>query len=508
MAKFSTNLTITTPKETTSASLSGDYTEVFSLNQVLDDTDGMITILNNLAMPSSLSLNDCKTLMIKNSGISGAELSITLNGWTEAAPDADSSFAYVNILLASGDFIFLPNIRLLEYNALKSAGNSYTLNNQAPDSNMYVAVNNPPASDAQLTNEAVDNSETDIAVDDGDYFFVGDLIRIENEIMEVTAIDSNTLTVIRGSHGSTVGDYADDKPIRFPFFNAYSNFTAATGGYDTVQTDTSGRFKAMNFFGYGRAADYVAAGIVPGSISGKFYSAGYQELGLSGITSSTDSGLTASETLKLDITVDGGTLFQDLTFTLSTNTKFGGSDGVIRKIQDALDVQYYTAGNLFEKRVTVGIVNGDIRFTSGQRLSTSAILLADTGDSDTFIDAAANGRIPAAATLGSPVAARLPQDTIVDRKTGASLPNVGAMFYDDGHGNISGVCNGTINYETGAIALNGCPPNAHFVVSANYGSAHSGGNKFNTGNNNSIYKIEARSTNSKINTTIDLIGLK
>jgi len=210
----------------------------------------------------------------------------------------------------------------------------------------------------------------------------------------------------------------------------------------------------------------------------------------------------------LDITVDGGTLFQDLTFTLSSNTKFGGSDVVIRKIQDALDVQYYTAGNLFEKRVTVGIVNGDIRFTSGQRLSTSAILLGDTGDSDTFIDAAANGRIPAFATLEKPVVSKLPDDVIYDKATNVEIKNVSAMFYDDGFGNISGACSGTINYETGAINLTGCPPNAHFVVSATYASAHSGGIEYTTTKSNSITGIIGRSMNPKINTTIEVIALR
>ena len=181
---------------------------------------------------------------------------------------------------------------------------------------------------------------------------------------------------------------------------------------------------------------------------------------------------------------------------------------MIRKIQDALDVQYYTAGNLFEKRVTVGIVNGDIRFTSGQHLSTSAILLADTGDAGSFLDAAANGRIPIAGDIEAPVAARLPDDTITDRKTGISSPNNGVFFYDDGRGNILGACSGTINYETGAIDLNGCPPNANFVVSVNYGAAHSGGNKYVAANGNSIMQIQARSTNAKINTTIDLIGIR
>ena len=55
--------------------------------------------------------------------------------------------------------------------------------------------------------------------------------------------------------------------------------------------------------------------------------------------------------------------------------------------------------------------------------------------------------------------------------------------------------------------MRGCPPNAHFVVSANYGSGHSGGNKYNANTSNSIFSIQGRSTNSKLNTTIEVIGL-
>ena len=206
--------------------------------------------------------------------------------------------------------------------------------------------------------------------------------------------------------------------------------------------------------------------------------------------------------------MDGGTKFQDLTITVGDNLKFGGTNGIIALLQAALDTQYYTAGNLFEKKVHVGIVNGDLRFTSGSHLSTSAILIEDTGDSGSLVDASAVGRFPAAAKIGDPVAAALPPDTIINNKTGIEEPNVGAMFYDDGHGNIKGTCSGTISYDSGALDLTGCPPDAHFVVSANYGSGHSGGNKFANTEGNSIFGIFGRSMNSKINTTIEVLGLK
>ena len=312
---------------------------------------------------------------------------------------------------------------------------------------------------------------------------------------------NSTCTIVRGLYGSTAATHADDVAVRLPFFNAYADFDK----YSTAQTDNSGRYKAMNLAGTGRKSDAVADGFVAGSISGKFYSAGYQELGMSGITSSTESGLAASTAYAIDVACDGGS-DHTLAFTTSSNTKFGGSDGILRKIQNALDAGYYAAGNLLEKKVTVAIVGGDIRFTSGQRLSTSAISVTAPASGTTIFGV---GRfVMAVGAIEAPVVAKLPDDVIYDKVTNQSSPNVGAFFYDDGHGNISGACSGTINYETGAIDITGCPPNAHFVISATYGSALSGGSEFTTTLGNSITAISARSVNPKIDTTIDIIGVK
>lgn len=239
----------------------------------------------------------------------------------------------------------------------------------------------------------------------------------------------------------------------------------------------------------GSAAD----GIVAGSLAIKFYEAGYQELGLSGITPSTKTGLVASTAYKIDIAVDGGTMFQDLTVTTdSSNGNFGGRNGLIQKIQDALDVQYYTAGNLYEKKVHVGIVNGDVRFTSGQHLSNSAIALTDTGDSLSLFDAAAVGRIPAVTSLEDPVAARLSDDTI--KREGVEAHNTGAFVYDDGRGNLMGSASGTIDYRTSSINMTGAPANAEFAVSLCTGSALGSAPTLQ-----SFKYIKARSTNPKRN---------
>ena len=508
MANFKTDLTMATPNETINLSKSGDYVEIFKVTQELHsglNGNTFLEILQPSTVAGQSAVKDAKALVIKNAGLVGAEIQIKTNEWADGSstPDTMAGVSYQSYLLGAGDFIYLPNLRQANFRTdVNSLGNGYSLSNQVPDANMYVAVNNPEEGDAQLlaTGGTLNDTDTSFAVDDGSFFHVGDIIRLENEVMEVTGKSGATLTVIRGAYGSTAATHADNTALRFSFFNAYADYD----NYSVAQTDSSGRFKCSNFFGYART-DAIADGLVAGSVSGKFYSQAYQELGLSGITSSTESGLAASTAYQFTIAVDGGSAY-DVDVTTSTNTKFGGSDGVIRKIQDAFDAAFYTAGNLFEKKVTVGIVNGDIRFTSGSHLATSAIALGDSSGGDTDIWGV--GRIPAVADAEAAVASRLPDNSVYDRKSGVQSANLGSMFYDDGHGNINGVCNGTIDYKTGAMDLNGCPPNAQFVVSASYGSAHSGENRYDATAGNSIMQISGRSANNKIYTTVEVTALR
>ena len=505
MARFTANLTMTTPTETITASKSDDYEVAVNIVSEVDNNDNVIDLISSGKDIGQNTLRGCKSLLIKNTGLVGVEVVLKGEEWADASPDTNGSASNQSMLIPSGDFVYFPNLRQLNYEtATTSAANGETLDNQAPHGTMArdTGADVDTATDGSI---ASGTTTTTLYLEDGHskYFKVGDLIRIDNEIMEVTAVGTgadlanSTLTIKRGMYGSTAATHADDAPVSLTYFNAYADFDK----YSSAQTDGSGRYKAMNLFGYGRKSDAVADGFVAGSFSGKFYSAGYQELGMSGITSATESGLTASTAYAFDIAVDGGSDYT-LSFTTSSNTKFGD---IIQKIQDALDAGYYASGNLLEKRVTVGIVNGDIRFTSGQHLSTSAISISAPASGTTPFGV---GRIPAVADVEAAVAAQLPDDVVYDKKTNQSKPNVSAMFYDDGHGNISGACTGTINYETGAIDLNGCPPNANFVVSAAYGSAHSGGEEYTSALGNSINLISGRSVNPKINSTIEIIGLQ
>ena len=298
--------------------------------------------------------------------------------------------------------------------------------------------------------------------------------------------------------GSTASSgHADDNAVRLPFFNMTNKYNK----FSTAQTDKDGRYHAKNLGGYGRTLTGVSDGFVPGSLAIKFYNAGYQELGLQGITPSTPTGITASTALQFTIAVDGGSAY-DLDVTIdASNTNFGGNNGLISKIQQVFDQAYYTSGNLFEKRVFISIVNGDIRFTSGSRLSTSAITLGDSSGGDTDIWGA--GRIPAVANIEGAVDARLPDDTIRNPETFEESKN-NVFCIDDGRGNLSGVgCTGTFNLETGEIDFIG-PAEANFVFSVAYLSAHSGGVATATDNFNHLQSIGARSTNSKRDTNIKI----
>jgi hypothetical protein len=61
--------------------------------------------------------------------------------------------------------------------------------------------------------EALDNSETGVDVDHASYYQIGDVIKIEDELMLVTGISSPTLTVIRGFAGTSAATHTDDYGI-------------------------------------------------------------------------------------------------------------------------------------------------------------------------------------------------------------------------------------------------------------------------------------------------------
>ena len=519
MARLEANLTVTAGQDKDYlCSMSNDYTEVFQEIAKVDNADGFV-VLTNLSKTVPTILKGSKLIVIKNNSNVGVELQYSINEFQDNS-DIDEFTENLRItqLLGAGEYMVIPNQYFVGYTGDASGGNAKTIDNATGYSvnsgKLYVD------SVANLA-EDVDGSETAIDVNDGDYFRVGDLIQLGTttgttatniEIMRITGISTNTLTVERGLYGSITGNssaqttgHVNGANIHFPWFNTqekYDKYHDDANALGTTQTNASGRYTAQNLFGYGRSATYPT-GIVKGSFAMKFYNNGYQEFGMSGVTPNTQSGLAASTAYGINITVDGGSTFADLTFTTdASNLKFGGNNGVLSKIQSALDTQFYTSGNLFEKGVTVSIVNGDIRFASTNRTRNSAILLAAPSSATTPFGV---GRIPAIANIEGAVAARLPDDTVFDNTNYVETKNESVFAYDDGKGNIMGSATGTINYETGAVDFIG-PANAEFAVSFNYDSAHSGGLNTTADQQNSIRSISARSMNSKIDAEVEILG--
>ena len=128
-----------------------------------------------------------------------------------------------------------------------------------------------PNKDAINDNTFTDpDVDTDFVVDHGSRFRVGDQIQVEGseELMLVTSIDSNTLTVIRGYANTTAEDLADnqviniignaalegaDKPgARFTNRNRCSNYTQIF----TAAVEVSGTDMAASQLGLADEIDY------------------------------------------------------------------------------------------------------------------------------------------------------------------------------------------------------------------------------------------------------------
>ena len=517
MARLETKLEITTGNGDSDylCSMTDNYSEAYRTLAKVSNVDAFIT-LATLSKINTSVLKGSKVILIKNNSKVGVELRFQINEFGNTLNhDVYTEDLHISQYLAGGEYLLLPNQFLYGYNADASGGNAGTVDNQGGyDIDTTLAVDSGADNDSATEDAMTDDTDavivylewTSAVNNHANYFVVGDLIRIDDEIMEVTGkgdvsdLANTFLNVKRGLYGSTIAVHADDVPVEFPYFNTQGNFD----DYAYAQTNASGIYTANNLIGQGRqASTSQPTGIVRGSIALKFYNSGYQELNLTGITPSTHSGLAASTEYKFNITADGGSVFANLAFTTdASNLNFGGNNGIIGKIQAALDAQFYTAGNLFQKKVSVGIVNGDVRFTSGDRTRASAILLATPGSGTTPFGV---GRLPAIAAVEPAIAASLPDDTIFAKDTNLETTNISAFAYDDGKGNILGAASGSINYQTGAIRLNG-PANAEFVVSCNHSSVLSGGVTTASNLENGIVQISARSCNSKINAEIEIIG--
>ena len=551
-----------------------NYTEKASIVQDLDQTDSFIKLSGFSKNFAALTVHNAKAIVIKNVSNVATELCITYYDWrndggADAASDTttdihnsvdmngenssgeETAVRMMSWLLPAGDFLYLPNTRMLSYSPYTLSDGSTTPESAANSPAGAVAIEPKDiasgaeiipihlfsgttynsGADLQVT-EDVAIDELAVAVDDGNWFEVGDLIAIGTEIMEVESISSNTLTVKRGLLGSVQTTHSDDDDLNFFIGNEYLAFDNGK-----CQTDQNGKFKQRGaFFSYGRTADEKIKGVVPGSVAiGPFYTeGGYLDWGLQNIKASDKTGLAASTAYAITFVIDeynvGGidstTTEQIVSFTTdaSDTTFAGSSNAVLPKIQAQLDSYFYDASSgLKNKKVTIGLHNGDIRVTSHSNHSETRVGIAVSTSGTTPFDV---GRFPPRVSgdqpdlLGSShgtgatdiivygPASSLAKAEIEDPVSNKTTPNTNAFLFDDGNGNLlhNGTKVGSIDYARGHCEFTHLP-NAEFKVYAETLAAHSGGVQYLANAYNSIDSIRGRSVNPVADSKVEVLLL-
>lgn len=99
-------------------------------------------------------------------------------------------------------------------------------------------INDTVTTSGSLVNDAdFNNSETTFVVDDGDDFTAGNVILVNSELMYVSGISTNTLTVTRGYGNSVAVAHADDSIIYK--VGTPANHTASTSTTPLIRLDVN-----------------------------------------------------------------------------------------------------------------------------------------------------------------------------------------------------------------------------------------------------------------------------
>ena len=388
------------------------------------------------------------------------------------------------------------------------------------------------------------NNTTDPVVfelDNGhEKYRVGDYLRCENEIVRVegtyddnpttATVADNHIVVSRGHFGSTTAAHSGTPDIMFPCTNELYDFDRAlSGNSQLIQSDMNGKYKLSSFFGYGRTdatADNKTFGLVAGSACFRFYSSAYHDIPMGGtgasggtggsnipITSSTSSMLSTSTEYSLNLIIDDSAETTVSFTTDSSNVNFGGTNGVISKIQDAINTATRTAGNnLFGYSCSVGIVNSKLRFTSNSHLSphdgtNGSKMEVKDGAGGTNVVTGAAGIFPDITNSIAPVKPILSPVSVYNQFTYSKSPNMAGMCYDNGYGELiyNGSKVGNISMETGAFDFN-IPslPNAEFEISLAHGSPFAGKIDTSKEDTSTITAIHANVINKNITGEIEV----
>tara|TARA_R100001530_G_scaffold127795_1_gene97177 strand:+ start:1002 stop:2291 length:1290 start_codon:yes stop_codon:yes gene_type:complete len=272
-----------------------------------------------------------------------------------------------------------------------------------------------------------------------------------------------------------------------------------TGVTDPGQiTDGNGYVRTTDLFG-----QTDTGGVAPGSLTAVFYKEAYKELGITNATNkgvaqlqTSSSGLAANTAYAFKLSING-VAATDVAFTThTTDVTWGngaiGGQGVLSKINTALRDAYNAGTQAFQAKAT--LEGGDVRFSSGSRLSSGACDLATPASGTTIFGV---GNIPAIGDTDTPVTAANatdftiygldPADALIDNGDGTGTRANGGTFKFielDGVGKYK---------EGGVLEFFNCPPHASFKLWTSYNSAHSGLADADDTGDNCLKGIYARS---------------
>ena len=451
-------------------------------------------------------LSKFSSLCVINVGSQPIEALLEIMQFSSGAKGGSNPNRFITMILNPSQLFYIPTSKVIEHN---SSGNKISASDIAGTggsgnlADFIKAYSGSTTRGDSKTNTAAGvvasgallNAGSGIAADDvamnidisgggstaTNFFKVNDLIKMGSEVMLITEITSLTaMSIERGLLGTTAATHSNNTVINHYYLNESKDIG--------VYTNRSGFYSATSFFAYGRNSVYPM-GITPGSVAIKFYEPAYQEFGMSNQSSATESGLTASTAYAFDITPDNMGSATTVSFTTdSSNTKWGGNNGVLQKINDSLKAKF--DDNTFKYLPFVTLAGGDIRFTSGSRISGttanygSSIVLAAASSGTSIFGV---NRIPAIGAIYETVQVQVPAND-----------NTSKIMFDDGLGQLrSSEASGRIDYETGAVTLNG-PSNAEFEVSCYFNSALSGdiaGGISGSNRDNHVIGVYARSMN-------------
>ena len=204
--KFTTSLTIQAEK-TYDCSLSKNYTDVFSINQELDNADAFVTLVSGGSSKATNTMASAKAILLKNNSNIAAELLITVMEWKDSSdtdvhnsvdlgPGSATNLRSWSFLLPAGEFMYLPNNRVLAY--ASDVGTAYESAAKASDGAISTeplsinSANEYADSTADLDHATSSDMGSDVTVvdlymEDGHskFFKVGDLIQVDTENMEI-----------------------------------------------------------------------------------------------------------------------------------------------------------------------------------------------------------------------------------------------------------------------------------------------------------------------------------